>query len=221
MRATIFNCCAKGDAKSPGTATSASAARNCVSALMDCAAIRAISRSIKCSRGCVINWRSSAVQALDPYISRLNKSIDVDPLMPTRYPATLRPASSTVLPPAVIPVKVRCALAPANRSVSRPAQPDDAPSGASACQYACWSLCENSFGGSGTRALMYSALDVGVTSGPTLSSTANCPLSYSGASGASAGAKANCPPPAAGALPRKTVACSASRFNPISPRAAA
>ena len=31
-----------------------------------------------------------------------------------------------------------------SRSVRRPAQPDDAPSGASACQYDCWSLCENS-----------------------------------------------------------------------------
>ncbi|KAG0732151.1 hypothetical protein G6F46_015535 [Rhizopus delemar] len=84
MRATIFSCCASGELKSPGTATSASAARSWVSALMDCAAMRDNSRSIRCSRGCVISWRSRAVQALDPYISRYRSSIGVDPLMPTR-----------------------------------------------------------------------------------------------------------------------------------------
>ena len=38
-----------------------------------------------------------------------------------------------------------------SRSVRRPAQPDDAPSGASACQYDCWSLCENSGGSAACR----------------------------------------------------------------------
>ena len=52
-----------------------------------------------------------------------------------------------------------------SRSVRRPAQPDDAPSGASACQYDCWSLCER-------RA---AAPVRCATSGPTFSATAMRP----------------------------------------------
>ena len=39
----------------------------------------------------------------------------------------------------------------ASRSPMRPPQPYMAPSGADACQTDCWSLCENSFAGSGHR----------------------------------------------------------------------
>ncbi len=84
MRATIFNCCASGEAKSPGTATPDKAVRSRASASIDCAAMRDISRSIRCSRGCVISWRNSAVQALEPYMSRVSSSMRVEPFTPTR-----------------------------------------------------------------------------------------------------------------------------------------
>src|SRR3954471_24539871 len=77
----------------------------------------------------------------------------------------------------------------------RPPQPELAPSGDDACQYDCWSLCENSLGGSGTDPARYCALVVGATSVPTFSSTAILPASNSGSSGASAGASAYCTPP--------------------------
>ena len=48
----------------------------------------------------------------------------------------------------------------------RPPQPNFAPSGTDACHTDCWSLCEKSFGGSGTDLLLKLVRFVGTTSGP-------------------------------------------------------
>ena len=50
----------------------------------------------------------------------------------------------------------------------RPPQPTVAPSGRSACQVDCWSLCENSLVGRGAELLRYCALVIGCISGPAL-----------------------------------------------------
>ena len=72
----------------------------------------------------------------------------------------------------------------------RPPQPEVAPSGRSDCHTDCWSLCENSLGGSGTDLALYCATVVGTTSGPTLSWIASRFASHSVFSGASSGASA-------------------------------
>ena len=97
----------------------------------------------------------------------------------------------------------------------RPPQPEVAPSGDSDCQTDCWSLCENSLGGSLTDLFLYSSLVVGWTSEPTLSTTPSLPASNSGISGASAGASAYWwlkPPESTGAVVGvSAVAASCSR----------
>ena len=72
-------------------------------------------------------------------------------------------------------VKVALLLPASARSPMLPPQPTVEPSGEDDCQIDCWSLCENSCGGSGfsTRLpLLYCTRVMGTTSGPTLSCTA-------------------------------------------------
>jgi hypothetical protein len=89
------------------------------------------------------------------------------PLPPTWYWRTELPASHTALPEADTAVKT-------GRPFGRqhvghaPAPAAVAPSGASACQVFCWSLCENRRAGLGCARSAYCALLVGITSGPTL-----------------------------------------------------
>jgi hypothetical protein len=90
----------------------------------------------------------------------------------------------------------------------RPPQPEVAPSGLLACQTDCWSLCENSFGGSGTERAVYCALVVGTISGPTLSSTPRRPASNTVFNGASSGASANWRPPGKAIVGASTVPAS-------------
>ena len=90
----------------------------------------------------------------------------------------------------------------------RPPQPEVAPSGDDDCQTDCWSLCENSLGGSGTDFAVYCALVVGCTSVPTLSITPILPALKIGSSGASSGAIAYCRPPASATFGFSTVAAS-------------
>ena len=92
-------------------------------------------------------------------------------VLPDRY---------TALPVTLMQVKVEVLLADMNRSPMRPPQPVVAPSAADACQYDCWSLCENSLGGSGTERAMYCSRVVGCTRVPTLCSTAMRPCWNSG-----------------------------------------
>jgi hypothetical protein len=63
------------------------------------------------------------------------------------------------------------------RSSSRPPQPLRAGwSTMALCHAPCWSLCEERLAGNGTLRAMYCARVVGTISGPTLASTAACPL---------------------------------------------
>src|SRR3989442_321205 len=86
---------------------------------------------------------------------------------------TFWPERKTALPPAEMQVNWALAFWLASRSPIRPPQPSFAPSpsGACACHTDCWSLCEKSFGGSGTLRCWYCVLVVGTTSGPTLATT--------------------------------------------------
>ena len=83
----------------------------------------------------------------------------------------------TALPDTFTQVKVALPFEFRNRSPSRPPQPEVAPSGSDDCHTDCWSLCENSFGGSGTLRALYSARVVGWIKVPTLSSTPSLPAS--------------------------------------------
>ena len=76
----------------------------------------------------------------------------------------------------------------------RPPQPEVAPSGADDCHTDCWSLWENSLGGSGTELFVYCSLVVGWTSVPTLSITASLFALKCVSSGANSGASAYCRP---------------------------
>ena len=79
-------------------------------------------------------------------------------------------------------------------SPMRPPQPIFAPSGPSACQVDCWSLCEPSACGRGFEFEVYSALVSGTTSGPALARMASRPapnrLCTSAITGCSAKVKA-------------------------------
>src|SRR5574341_1596058 len=97
---------------------------------------------------------------------------------------------NTALPETLTQVKVALPLPAMNKSPMRPPQPEVAPSAPEDCQNDCWSLCENSLGGSGTDLAVYSALPVGWISVPTLSSTPMRPASNQGRSGANSGASA-------------------------------
>src|SRR5512143_1551712 len=97
---------------------------------------------------------------------------------------------NTALPDTLTQVKVALPLPAIRRSPMRPPQPEVAPSGDDDCQNDCWSLCENSLGGSGTERLVYWVLSVGCINVPMFSSVASRPLWNSGSSGASSGASA-------------------------------
>jgi hypothetical protein len=103
----------------------------------------------------------------------------VEPFAPTWYWMTSWPDMNTALPEAEMQVKMVWPFCDASRSPMRPPQPSRAPSptGWFACHTDCWSLCEKSFGGSGTERPRYCASVVGMTSGPTLATTASLPRS--------------------------------------------
>ena len=88
----------------------------------------------------------------------------------TWYCSASRPATNTALPEAEIQVSSELvALLDIAMSPSRPPQPTVEPSVPFDCHTDCWSLCENSLGGSGfaTRfVLWYCASVVGWISGP-------------------------------------------------------
>ncbi len=110
--------------------------------------------------------------------------------VPTWNCAICVPDNHTALPAVDMLVKVALPLPDASRSPIRPPQPDCAPSAASDCQTDCWSLCENSLGGSGTVRAWYCASVVGTTIGPTLATIAALRWSNSAFICASCGASA-------------------------------
>lgn len=94
-------------------------------------------------------------------------------MLPTWYWRTDWPASQTALPAAETLVNTAFVLPAAMTSAMRPPQPNVAPSGASACQVFCWSLCEYRLLGFGCELWPYCSFDVGSTSGPTLGAMAS------------------------------------------------
>ena len=90
------------------------------------------------------------------------------PLPPTWYWNTVSPAENTALPETVMLVNAAFALLLATRSPRWPPQPTLTPSGPSACQVDCWSLCEPSARGRGTLLAWNCAFVIGATSGPAL-----------------------------------------------------
>ena len=120
------------------------------------------------------------------------------PAVLTWYCTASRPLMNTALPLAFTQVKVVRPLLDRNKSPMRPPQPEVAPSGFELCQTDCWSLCENSLGGSGTLAAVYCALVVGWTRVPMLKITPNSPLLKMGIKPLSSGANATWRP---GAMP--------------------
>ena len=94
------------------------------------------------------------------------------PLVLTWYESALSPDRKTALPVTLIQVNSELPLLVSARSPRLPPQPMVEPSGDDDCQIDCWSLCENSLGGSGKlvrSAPLYWARVKGTTSGPTLS----------------------------------------------------
>ena len=109
----------------------------------------------------------AAPTSAEPKIrSLLSVPMRIAPLVLTWYCWIDSPASHTALPAAEIEVNTGLPLLDASRSPMRPPQPRVAPSGASACQVFCWSLCENRLAGLGCEFWPYCALLVGMTSGP-------------------------------------------------------
>ncbi len=115
---------------------------------------------------------SAALTAGVDQRNRLTGRNGIAPLGAIWYCSASRPETNTALPDAEMQVSNDCSLLDSARSPSRPPHPTVEPSLPSACQKLCWSLCENSLGGSGYFArsgLLYSASVSGVTSEPTLS----------------------------------------------------
>ena len=159
-------------------------------ALIERAATRVYSFSNRCVRGAVTSDCRAAEQAAEPNSGVLRPLKATGPDVETWYCTADLPDRKTALPETLTQVKVALPLPATNRSPMRPPQPDDAPSGDDDCQTDCWSLCENSLGGSGTEPAVYCAFVVGCTSVPTLSITPSLPPVKSGSSGASSGASA-------------------------------
>ena len=174
------------------------------------ATTRACSASNRSVEAAVIRLRSASEHAVDPNSGALMPFTGTEPFVVTWYCTAERPDRKTALPDTLTQVNVDCPLPAANRSPMRPPQPLVAPSGFEACHADCWSLCENSFGGSRTERARYCAFVVGSTSVPTLSSTASWPASKIGTSGASCGASAYCRPSASAVEGVSAPACSAS-----------
>src|SRR5690606_14328803 len=134
-------------------------------------ASRASSFSNTCPLGRVTSCSSAALTAGVAHGTVLTPRNGIAPEGLTWYCSASRPETNTALPEAEMQVSSDCSLLDNARSPSRPPQPIVEPSLPSACQKLCWSLCENSLGGSGYFArsgLLYSASVSGVISEPTL-----------------------------------------------------
>src|SRR5690606_27998924 len=115
------------------------------------------------------------------------------------YCKASRPARNTVLPVTEMQVNSALPLPASARSPMLPPQPRVEPSAPCDCHTDCWSLCENSLGGSGTLPPKYWRRVVGTTSGPTFNCTAAWPALNSPANPVMDGCSANSAPPGSGA----------------------
>jgi hypothetical protein len=111
---------------------------------------------------------SVADALVEPNSVPLRPPIWVAPPPLTWYWNTVSPAENTALPETEMLVNTVFELLLATRSPRWPPQPTFTPSGPSACQVDCWSLCEPSAFGRGLTLATYSARVSGCTSGPAL-----------------------------------------------------
>ena len=193
MRATNLSWSARPLPAGNGVVNSRAAASAVVSAppaSIERLATRLYSFSNRWVRGAVTSDCSAAEHAAEPNKGDIGPVKATGPAVETWCCTAVLPERKTALPDTLTQVNVALLLPASNRSPMRPPQPDAAPSGADDCQTDCWSLCENSLGGSGTDFAVYCALVVGCTSVPTLSGTPIVPALKSGSSGASSGASA-------------------------------
>src|SRR5450830_737854 len=168
-------------------AVAARAPVSTLSASTERLATRLYSPSSKWLRGWVIRVRRASLAAEEPNRGDFRPASGTEPLVDIWYCTAEAPDMKTALPDTFTHVKVALPLPLSNRSPMRPPQPDKAPSGIDDCHTDCWSLWENSLGGSLTDLLVYWVLVVGCTRVPTLSSTPSWPPSNKGSSGATAG----------------------------------
>jgi hypothetical protein len=170
--------------------TPANAEVSAALASMARAMTRVCSACIRWLRLAVVRLRSASLQAVEPNSGALMPRKATEPVGATWYCTACCPLMYTALPLTFTQVKVAWLFDDRNKSPMRPPQPEVEPSGSELCQTDCWSLCENSLGGSGTLLALYCASVVGCMSVPTFSSTAMRPASNSVFSGASSGASA-------------------------------
>ena len=197
MRATILSCMASGLLASNAVAKGAAPARavdSCDSASTARVMIVASSLSNTCVPVAMVTILSASEQAGEPYTGDFVADRATAPPEPTWYCTADWPDMNTALPETLTQVNVARALLDRNRSPMRPPQPEVAPSGSDDCHTDCWSLCENSLGGSGTLRALNWALVVGCIRVPTLSSTPRRPASNSSLRPLHPGAKAICRP---------------------------
>src|SRR5450432_2090689 len=187
MRATNFNWSAIALPAGKGVTIAGAVASAAVStppASIERLATRVYSFSNRCVRGEVTIDCSAVEHAAEPNSGAASPLKATGPDVETWYCTAVLPERKTALPETLTHVKVALPLPATNRSPMRPPQPEAAPSGACDCQTDCWSLCENSLGGSGTDCAVYCAFVVGCTSVPTLSITPMRPPANRGSSGA-------------------------------------
>src|SRR5687768_13856655 len=114
---------------------------------------RRVTTAYSFSSTCVLLREISAFTASrNPGLLGFMALIRIAPLVLVWYCSASRPATNTALPDAEIQVSSEFGellLAESAMSPSRPPQPTVDPSVPFDCHTDCWSLCENSLGGSG------------------------------------------------------------------------
>src|SRR5258708_3521766 len=111
---------------------------------------RACSSSNRLVRVPVISARKLLIAVVEPNRVPALPSRGTGPVVATLYWTAVLPARKTLLPDALMQVRVEVPLPDWNRSPIRPPHPEGAPSGLEACQKLCWSLWLNNLGGSCT-----------------------------------------------------------------------
>ena len=110
---------------------------------------RLYSFSSVCVRGCWMSDVSALCTADDPYTRFFTPLMATAPLVLTWYCRAESPDRNTALPVTEMQVNSELPLDDSARSPMLPPQPTVEPSGDDDCHTDCWSLCENSLGGTG------------------------------------------------------------------------
>ena len=101
-------------------------------------------------RACCTSCAIAALTELEPYtLPPVTLPILTAPPVLTWYCRAVSPDRNTALPETDMQVNSELLFCVSTRSPMLPPQPTVEPSGEDDCQVDCWSLCENSFGGTG------------------------------------------------------------------------